>query len=310
MRTMPKLELHPYCELLPVMPEDQFRELAASIRDHGLRDPIVVDMQNRIVDGRHRYRACVETGVIAKFVTTELEGVELIDWILDTNVCRRHLEASQRAMISQRFIAEYRKARELAGRKIAEHEITREVAEKTGVAQRTLARADFVARNDEALATEVRDGRKSLHAAEQEIRTRSAETSQLLPIGRSLNSPDSNEPPRTEIKDAVGTVVPEHLLEVFIGGKERSEDIRRRITQISDELLKANDLDCGIAGANLREFCKQIRLGVPALVCSKCGGDGHVEDGPNAHRGCTWCASRGWLPLHQHKAEKRAEVTA
>jgi 2-oxoglutarate dehydrogenase complex dehydrogenase (E1) component-like enzyme len=62
------LDIHDLCKLFPPMPEDQFGALIDSIRDHGQLTPIVLH-EGKILDGRHRYKACINLGIEPLFET-------------------------------------------------------------------------------------------------------------------------------------------------------------------------------------------------------------------------------------------------
>ncbi|MBE0474537.1 ParB N-terminal domain-containing protein, partial [Rhodoferax sp.] len=72
---MQGLQFHPVSELFPGMPEAEFDALVADIAVNGLREPIHV-MGDSIIDGRHRYRACLQAGVEPRFVIVP-DGTEL-----------------------------------------------------------------------------------------------------------------------------------------------------------------------------------------------------------------------------------------
>lgn len=94
------MEWHPYAKLFPLLPDDRLQELADDIRQHGLRQAIVVDDQERIIDGRNRYRACKMAGVeptLEPFVGNDEAVLRLV---ISLNLHRRHLNESQRAMIA------------------------------------------------------------------------------------------------------------------------------------------------------------------------------------------------------------------
>ncbi len=50
---------HEAAGLIPAMSDDEFQSLKADIQAHGQRERIVVH-ENKILDGRHRHRACME----------------------------------------------------------------------------------------------------------------------------------------------------------------------------------------------------------------------------------------------------------
>jgi len=92
-------EIHDLCKLFPPMPEDQFNSLIDSIRDHGLLTPIMLH-EGKILDGRHRYKACINLGIEPSF--EEYEGEDALGYVIALNLSRRHLDESQRAMIATR----------------------------------------------------------------------------------------------------------------------------------------------------------------------------------------------------------------
>jgi N6-adenosine-specific RNA methylase IME4/ParB-like chromosome segregation protein Spo0J len=73
----------------------EFDELVADIREHGLREPIVLHQDGRVIDGRNRARACDELGLEpdAVFYTGGEGGI--VAFSLSLNKHRRHLTDSQ-----------------------------------------------------------------------------------------------------------------------------------------------------------------------------------------------------------------------
>ena len=97
-------EIHPIVYLLPPMPDIEYGQLVADIKAHGLREPIVLHPDGRVIDGRHRLRACLEAHRTPKYVTWDGSG-NLADYVLSLNVRRRHLTASERAEVARKLVA-------------------------------------------------------------------------------------------------------------------------------------------------------------------------------------------------------------
>lgn len=88
--------VHPYADQFPMLPQAELEELAQSIRESGLRQPIVVTVDGLILDGRNRFQACRMAGVEPE--TVVYEGSDLAEYVLDANITRRNMTTGQRAM--------------------------------------------------------------------------------------------------------------------------------------------------------------------------------------------------------------------
>jgi hypothetical protein len=99
------LPVHAAADMFPMMPDTELAILREDIRTHGLNEPIVM-FEGQILDGRNRYRACVEAGVTPTFriavqspETANLARPLIKDpvaYVVSANIHRRHLTAEQK----------------------------------------------------------------------------------------------------------------------------------------------------------------------------------------------------------------------
>jgi hypothetical protein len=96
--TQHDVPFHPACLIFPPLPAAEFDALIADIAARGLIHPIVT-LGNQVLDGRNRLLACRRAGVKPRFVQWRGTGSPLA-WAISANVQRRHLTASQRAVLA------------------------------------------------------------------------------------------------------------------------------------------------------------------------------------------------------------------
>lgn len=90
-----ELKQHPLSAAFPAMSADDFAALVGDIKANGQREPVIV-FEDMVLDGWHRYSACMKLGIQAERFTFGA-GKDPVAFVLSQNLHRRHLSASQRA---------------------------------------------------------------------------------------------------------------------------------------------------------------------------------------------------------------------
>jgi len=103
---MDELAIHPYANLLPMMTQTEYEALKLSVQADGLLQAIVL-FEGKILDGRNRYRACIETGTPVR--TVDYDGGDPVGFALATNSHRRTLTLKQRAIAGVQAADIYRR---------------------------------------------------------------------------------------------------------------------------------------------------------------------------------------------------------
>ena len=168
---------HPIAALFPKMSTEEFQALKADIAANGQQELIVVH-EHKILDGRHRYRACQELDIEPLMTEWAGECGTPAAFVASKNLHRRHLTASQRASIAVSLASSNG-----SDRKIADHQATDGPGEKPGlsledtaavmqVGKRTVEDAKVVMeRGTEREKEAVREGKASASSVAKEIRS-------------------------------------------------------------------------------------------------------------------------------------------
>jgi hypothetical protein len=160
-------EFHPVADIFPMMSDREFIDLIDDIREHGLREPVWLHRDGRIIDGRNRYKACRRLGDEPAYRTYEGDDDGLVPFVISLNLHRRHLSESQRAMVAAR-IARYSHGGDRVSEQAANLPLATQAlaAEQLQVSERSVRDAKKV--QDEgspSLAAAVDEGRVAVSTA-------------------------------------------------------------------------------------------------------------------------------------------------
>ncbi|HEY0889593.1 MAG TPA: hypothetical protein VGE38_08285 [Nocardioides sp.] len=176
-------EVHPVAALFPFIEGEAFREFVEDIRVNGQREPVVLDAEGRLLDGRNRARACQALGIDVK--ETRYSGDDVEQWIISHNVHRRHLTTSQKAMIAARLATLKHGSNQYAEKVDGSKEPSTpeaksersapsivEAAAQFNIARESVKRARAVIESgDDDLIKAVESGEKTVSAAAREVRS-------------------------------------------------------------------------------------------------------------------------------------------
>jgi ParB-like chromosome segregation protein Spo0J len=177
---------HEYHELSTVFSSfedtEEFKKLVDDIKVRGLDHPILL-WQGKIVDGRHRHKACLLAGVEPHYEylpdSTPLQAV--MNRVVAENILRRHLTTGQRAMIAAALANmtaggggnQYTKVDRA---NLPDAKSNADAAKSLSVSERAVKDAKEVKRDAPDLAEKVSRGEMTLNAAKTQSRERRGES--------------------------------------------------------------------------------------------------------------------------------------
>lgn len=149
--------IHPLSEIFPLMAKHEYDALKADIGKNGLQCPILL-YQGKILDGRNRYNACLDTGTEPKF--DHYKGLNPEAYVLSVNINRRQLTKAQASLVAARIAG---KPEGRPGKNSANLYSLEEAADLLRVSRRNVAAAkDFLAKADPALVKLVEEAGSKL----------------------------------------------------------------------------------------------------------------------------------------------------
>lgn len=299
---MPSLTIDPeFQAIIPSLTPDEYNRLQASIIKDGCLSPLVA-WGDIILDGHNRYEICRANK--RGFSLHRLKFSDRDDakrWIINNQMGRRNLDASQRAML----------AGQLAKLRPGQHApssvnlpSTSAIALKQGVSVSAVTQARKVIDQGGApLQKAVTDGKVAVSAAAKVATLPKPEQAALVKAGpkavaakaKEMSEP-KKEPPAPVLVDAVGRPLPTEnpgLLAAFAGVAEVTAlmaevaALKRKVAGIAETnpaLAKLSVSDFEIIMDNARLRLLDAR---PHAVCPYCAA--RPKDG------CEACKGSGWV---------------
>ena len=162
------MKFHEMADLFPLIYGEEFQLLCDDIKKEGLNHPVIL-LDNTILDGRNRYRACVKVDIEPTF--EEFKGDDPLAFVLSENLHRRHLTASQRAALA----AEVANMTWGGDRKNDQDAILRlektnkEASELFQVGKRYIVEAKAIKENHPGKFAELKSGKRTIQQVKREI---------------------------------------------------------------------------------------------------------------------------------------------
>jgi hypothetical protein len=243
------LAIHPAAEIFPLMDDEEMAGLAADIKDNGLRSPIILDAEGRVVDGRCRLAACKLAGVEPTF--TSLNGDDPLTVVVSLNVHRRNLTKGQLAIAAREAWPLYevgQGTRTDTSGKTSQKWTREELSERFHVSDKSIQQARAL-END--LADVVKSGERSLADAYAEHQRRVDEKKRKDALPEDLAERvhaerldlEQAEAIEAERRERIGAFVSEvrRVLSVLSGmaGHPVPEEFQQALTEQEREALMA-----------------------------------------------------------------------
>lgn len=212
--------IHPCAELFPMMTPEDSAQLRDDVEAHGFEQPIIIDQDDRLLDGRNRLVVSVEIGLDPPIERRVVH--DPLSFVISTNLRRRHLSLSQLATIAVEIepmyaaaAAERQKAGKKAGKKAdlptdlsessrRKRETAHQAAAAVGVGGTTVKKAKKVKESDPGLFADVAEGKVTVDKAHKQVKDREKAEE------RSRPAPDKPQPETKEVMPlllADGTVI-------------------------------------------------------------------------------------------------------
>lgn len=249
-----ELEYHEFAEIFPLMEGKEFEELVKDITIYGQHEQITL-YNGKILDGRNRYRACLEAKREPVFWTFEGDEDMARAFVISQNVHRRHLTKKARNEIIKKEV-------------LANPSVTNtNLAEKLHLARNTVSRTRAeMERRAEIPAIKRSPARPIPTSIAQFAQPRSDSTGPVDPVAELMRRPETAnlrvppgwKPPDTHFPRIVGTRCEEliGMIYMMLRGKSASmlEEVYEAVgtSDIERETVEFRRVMVGLDGVIIR----------------------------------------------------------
>lgn len=193
---MTELKQHPLSAAFPAMNADDFAALMEDIKTKGQREPVVL-FEGMVLDGWHRYTACLRAGLKPHTMLFPADG-DPVALVKTANLHRRHLTASQRAAAVVACSAWVPAGRPKKGAPGTPFSTKAELAKEAHVSESTIAQAKVAHRA--GLTEAVREGALTVKEAANVARGKPAAAPKSTPAPAPVNDAFDGFDPIAELE--------------------------------------------------------------------------------------------------------------
>ena len=273
-----ELEFHSLTAPYPLLVGKAFDELVEDVREHGIRQKIVMHPDGTILDGRNRYRAWRRLGGRPEDIPRIIwsgptDKDTLMALLYSLNNMRRHLTFDQCVGLAGQLlesVEEEAKARLLAGKATEDpSESVQQAADRLKVTQNAIKDIKRLSHSRPQIWQELVDQRITVNRA------------------RKILAPP--EPKRKAPEEGVDLLERAHEETRPIAELEKQIRMgRSQVKKWAQEQWAAH-LAPGLTTMDIEfgNLIESLRGGLPYGICGHCRGDG-----------CELCKMLGWLPKH------------
>lgn len=272
-----ELKQHPLSAAFPAMSAEDFAALVQDIEANGQREPVIV-FEGMVLDGWHRYSACVQLGIKPQQFTFA-EGKDPVAFVLSQNLHRRHLTGSQRAAAVVACAEWSPRGKPAAKPEMVSGLREADMAKVAGTSDRTIRDAKVA--HKAGLTDAVKAGALTAHEAAQVARGKPAKkvespkpAAKAEPKRALPTAPDSAMSDADELADA---------REAVSALSEENEQLRDKLAV---ESMDVNEDLKTQAAETIRELRAKVKTLEAELDAVKASRDTHMRENTELKRQC------------------------